>query len=94
MPNVTIRIPTPLRSFTGGSDEITVEGSTVAQALDALGEEHAGVLGYILDDGGDVRRFVNIYLGDRNITTLDGLGTPVEERAVLSIVPAVAGGNR
>ncbi len=92
MANVTIRIPTPLRSFTGGADEIQVQGSTIEQALTALGEQHAGILDYVLDEAGGVRRFVNVYLGDRNIATLDGLGTSFEDSAVLSIVPAVAGG--
>ena len=92
MANVTIRIPTPLRSFTGGADEIEVQGSTVEQALTALGKQYAGILDYVLDEAG-VRRFVNVYLGDRNIETLDGLGTSFEDSAVLSIVPAIAGGS-
>lgn len=93
MATVTIRIPTPLRSFTGGADEIDVDGTTVEQVLAALGKQHAGILDYVLDESGGVRRFVNVYLGDRNITALDGLRTSVEDAVVLSIVPAVAGGR-
>ena len=94
MAEVTIRVPTPLRSFTGGADEVTVEGTTVGQALEALGESHEGILDYVLENGGKIRRFVNVYLGDRNVNALGGLETPIEEPAVISIVPAVAGGAR
>ena len=94
MTEVTIRVPTPLRSFTGGADEVAVQGSTVGQALEALGERHEGILEYVLENGGEIRRFVNVYLGERNINALGGLETPIEEPAVISIVPAVAGGVR
>lgn len=94
MAEVTIRVPTPLRSFTGGADEVRVRGSTVRQALAALGNDHGGILDYVLEDDGEVRRFVNVYVGDRNVKALGGLETPIDETAVISIVPAVAGGTR
>ncbi len=93
MSDVTIRVPTPLRSFTGGADEVAVQGATVGEALEALGTRHAGILDYVLESDRSIRRFVNIYLGDRNISALGGLETPIDEAVVISIVPAVAGGS-
>ena len=94
MNQATIRIPTPLRPFTGGAGEVTVPAGTVGQALDALESRHAGILERVLDDRGEVRGFVNIYLGERNISALNGLATPLDDGTVISIVPAVAGGAR
>lgn len=88
-----VRIPTPLRSFTGGADEVAVDGATVAEALDDLGRAHEGVLERVLDADGKVRSFVNVFVGDRNVRSLDGLATPIGEGDVISIVPAVAGGS-
>jgi len=93
MADATIRIPTPLRSFTGGAGEVAVSGKTVRGALDALAAQHDGVLERILDAAGSVRGFVNIYVGDRNISALGGLETELPDAAVISIVPAVAGGR-
>ncbi len=93
MSEITIRIPTPLRSYTGGSDEVKVEATTVREALAALGADHEGVLDPVLDSDGNLRRFVNLYVHDRNITALQGLDTATEDGAVISIIPAVAGGG-
>ena len=92
MNRATIRIPTPLRVFTAGAGQVEVEAATVGQALDALDRRHAGILDRVLDADGKVRGFVNIYLGETNVKTLGGLGAPLTEPAVISIVPAVAGG--
>lgn len=94
MSKATIRIPTPLRTFTGGADEVEVEGATVGQLLRSLGERHQGLVQRVMDAEGGVRPFVNIYVGSKNIRNLDGLDTPVGDGDVLSIVPAVAGGAR
>lgn len=95
MNQVSIRIPTPLRSHTGGLDEVVVEASSVREALDALGRRHEGIVEQVLDRHGKVRRFINVYLGDRNISALAGLETPLHEsNLVISIVPAVAGGGQ
>ena len=94
MSDVTIRIPTPLRAFTGGAAEVAVEGSTVGQALEALGRRHEGLLERVLDEQGQVRGFVNIYVGEQNAKSLGGLEAPLPAAAVISIVPAVAGGTR
>ena len=92
MSRAVVRIPTPLRPFTGGADEVAVEGSTVGDALHDLARRHDGILQRVLDDAGGVRGFVNIYVGERNIKALGGLQAPLEETAIISIVPAVAGG--
>jgi molybdopterin/thiamine biosynthesis adenylyltransferase/rhodanese-related sulfurtransferase/molybdopterin converting factor small subunit len=93
MADVTIRVPTPLRSYTSGADEVTVQGDTVGEALLALGARHAGILDYVLENERTLRRFVNVYLGDRNVNALAGLDTPIDQRAVIAIIPAVAGGS-
>ena len=92
MSKATVRIPTPLRAFTGGAGQVEVEGTTVGQALDALGRRHAGILERVLDGTGGIRGFVNIYIGDTNVKALGGLDAPLHDAAVISIVPAVAGG--
>ena len=94
MSKARIRIPTPLRGFTGGRPEVAVEGETVGAALEALERSHAGILERVLDGDGQVRGFVNVYLGEQNVRSLSGLDTPVTDSAVISIVPAVAGGRR
>jgi molybdopterin converting factor small subunit len=89
--SVTVRIPTPLRTLTGGKDEVAAEGATVAELIEDLERRHPGLRDRILDEKG-VRRFINLFLGDEDIRFLDGLGTPVKAGDALSIVPAIAGG--
>ena len=91
MSTVTVRIPTPLRSLTGGADEVKAEGATVAAVIEDLEKRHAGVRDRLLDEKG-VRRFVNIYVGDEDIRFLDGLQTELKDGAELAIIPAIAGG--
>jgi molybdopterin converting factor small subunit len=94
MSQATIRIPTPLRTFTAGAGEVAVQGATVREALAELERRHAGILPRVLDDQGRVRGFVNIFVGERNVRALGGLDSPLPAAAVISIVPAVAGGSR
>lgn len=89
---VTVRVPTQLRSLTGGAGEVTADGSTVGDVLKALDQAHPGMSGRLFDDDGKLRRFVNVYLADEDVRFLDGLSTPVADGASMSIVPAVAGG--
>ena len=91
----TIRIPTPLRAFTGGASEVTVRATTVGQALEQLGRAHAGLLERVLNGDGQVRGFVNIYLGDREHLArwAGSTNRAAPTAAVISIVPAVAGGR-
>ena len=89
---VTIRVPTTLRVLTAGSSEVEVDGTTLAEVLDALESSHPGFRDRILDDAGDLRRFVNVFVSDDDVRFLNGLNTEVAEGDTVSIVPAVAGG--
>ena len=91
--SVTVRIPTPLRTLTKGSDEVTATGGTVGDVVEDLERQYPGVKSRLCDDKGEVRRFVNIFLADEDIRFLQGLKTPVKEGDQLSIVPAIAGGG-
>jgi sulfur-carrier protein len=90
--SLTIRIPTQLRTFTGGSGEVEVEAASVGDALKALDVAHPGLADRLFDESGQLRRFVNVFLADEDVRFLDGLATPIAEGQTLSIVPAVAGG--
>jgi MoaD family protein len=88
---VTVRIPTPLRTLTGGAEAVTASGETVGKLVDNLEANHPGIKERLLDDKG-VRRFVNIYVGEEDIRFLDGLSTQLKAGDEVSIVPAIAGG--
>lgn len=87
-----VRIPTQLRTFTGGAEEVTAEGRTLAELVADLDRRHPGIAARLLDESGRLRRFVNVYVGDEDVRFLDGLATAVEDDARVSIIPAVAGG--
>jgi molybdopterin synthase sulfur carrier subunit len=89
---VSVRIPTQLRTLTGGASEVSVEGGSVGEVLKQLDAAHAGFGERIFDESGGLRRFVNIFVADEDIRFLQNLDTPVESGQVVSIVPAVAGG--
>jgi molybdopterin converting factor small subunit len=89
---VTVRIPTQLRTLSGGAATVAVDGSTVASVLKALEAAHPGFQDRLYDETGKLRRFVNVFVGDEDIRFLDGLDTPVSAGTTVSIVPAVAGG--
>jgi molybdopterin synthase sulfur carrier subunit len=90
--STTVRIPTQLRTLTGGAGSVEVEGATVGEALQQLDAAHPGLAERLFDDDGALRRFVNVFLADEDVRFLDGLATPVAPGQTLSIVPAVAGG--
>jgi molybdopterin converting factor small subunit len=90
--SVSVRIPTILRTYTGGESEVTAEGATLADVLDDLEASYTGIRARILDDAGDIRRFVNVYVGNDDVRFLDGLATVTPDGTQLSIIPAVAGG--
>ena len=90
--SVTVRIPTQLRTLTGGAGEVEVEGASVGEALKALDAAHPGLAERLFDEAGNLRRFVNVFLADEDVRFLDGLATAVSPGQTLSIVPAVAGG--
>lgn len=89
---VTVRVPTILRPLTGGAAEVTAEGTTLAEVLDALESDHAGIRARVLDEDGKLRRFVNVYVNDDDVRFSEGLATPTPDGASISIIPAVAGG--
>lgn len=90
--SVKVRIPTPLRKVT--KDEATVEasGASVRELLDDLEARYPGLKERLCDEGGELRRFVNVYVGEEDIRFLDGLDTQIAEGQQVSIIPAVAGG--
>jgi molybdopterin synthase sulfur carrier subunit len=89
----TVRIPTPLRKYTLGKDEVAVDGTNVRELLSNLETAYPGIKERICDDTGAVRRFVNVFVADEDIRFLDNLDTPVKDGDEVSIVPAIAGGH-
>ena len=90
--SISVRIPTILRSYTGGASEVTAAGGTLAEVLDDLEANHTGIKARVLDDNGEIRRFVNVYVGNDDVRFLDGLTTATPDGTQISIIPAVAGG--
>ncbi|WP_326597522.1 ubiquitin-like small modifier protein 1 [Streptomyces sp. NBC_01803] len=90
--SVTVRIPTILRTYTGGKAEVAAEGETLGDVLADLDRKHQGIAGRVLDDDGKLRRFVNVYVNDDDVRFTEGLRTPTPDGAGVSIIPAVAGG--
>ncbi len=89
---VSIRIPTQLRTLSGGASEVSVEGATVGEALAALDTAHPGFAERLYDESGALRRFVNVFLAEDDIRFLSGVDSAVTDGQTISIVPAVAGG--
>jgi MoaD family protein len=89
---VVVKIPTQLRSASGGQAETELDGAPVKEVLDGLFERFGELRARIADDDGSLRRFVNVYLAGEDIRFLEGLETPVKDGAELTILPAVAGG--
>jgi molybdopterin converting factor small subunit len=88
----TLRIPAPLRAYTGGKTEIDVEGKTVAEALDSLVAAHPALRQHVFDGRGELRPFVNLFLNSEDVRHLNGLETSLAESDRLMIVPSIAGG--
>ena len=89
---VQVRIPTILRSYTGGAAEVTASEGTLREVIAGLDAAHPGLGGRILDQDGKLRRFVNVYVGEEDVRSADGLDTPVPAGTKVSVIPAVAGG--
>ena len=90
--SASVRIPTILRTYTGGVGEVSADGSTLAEVLASLESNHPGLRARVLDDTGALRRFVNVYVGDEDVRFSGGLEAEVADGAKISIIPAVAGG--
>ena len=92
MSSVVVKIPTPLRRHTGGVDSVQTDSKTLAQALANLNEKFPGIKERLMNDQGQLHRFVNIYVNGEDVRFLKGLETSLKEGDEVSIVPAVAGG--
>jgi sulfur-carrier protein len=88
---IEVRIPTILRSYTGGAKSVEGSGSTLSDLLSDLESRHDGLRERLVDDGG-LRRFVNVYLNDEDVRFLGGLDAPVKDGDTVTVLPAVAGG--
>ncbi len=91
---VTIRIPGPLRRLTNGEKAVQVDARTVGEALAALRERHPQLAQRLFDEQGQLKPFVNVYLNNEDVRFLQNLETPLEDGAVLSLVPAMSGGDQ
>lgn len=89
----TVYVPTPLRRLTGGQAKVEVTGSDVGLIIQAIDAQYPGVADRLLDDDGNIKRFINVFVNDAEIRGLQGLHTPVGENDKVSIVPAMAGGQ-
>jgi molybdopterin synthase sulfur carrier subunit len=91
--SVTVRIPTTLRPLSGGASSVTVAGANLREVLKALDAAHPGFAAKLLDQDGNLHKFVNVFVADDDVRYLKGLDTPVLGGQTVSIVPAVAGGQ-
>jgi molybdopterin converting factor small subunit len=88
----TLKIPTPLRTYTGGQSEVPVQGATVGEALDDLMSQFPALKPHLMSEEGRLRAFVNLFLGEENTRDLQGLSTPLGTDSQLRIIPSIAGG--
>ena len=91
---VTVKVPTPLRKFTAGSESVQASGGTIGELVENLEKKHPGIRERLCDEQGRVRRFVNLYVNGDDIRFLQQLETKVKDGDEISIVPAIAGGRR
>ena len=89
---ITVRIPTPLRRLTDGADSVETDSANVEDAIENLEAQYPGIRERVIDDSGELHRFVNIYVNGEDIRFVDGLKTSIKDGDEVSIVPAVAGG--
>jgi MoaD family protein len=89
----TVKIPPVLRSSTGGAKEVDAEGGSVGEVLRALAEQHPATESQLFAEGGELNRYVNVYLNDEDVRVLDGLDTEVGSSDTIVILPAMAGGG-
>ena len=87
-----LRIPTPLRAYTGGKSEVSVDGANVGEALADLTKQFPTIKPHLFNEGGELRPFVNLFIGENNIKDLQGVGTPIKDGDKLVLIPSIAGG--
>ncbi len=90
--SVQVRVPTPLRRFTGGAEQVNTDGVSIAALVNDIEQNYPGIKERICDDQGNIRRFVNIFVNGDDIRFLDNLETALKDGDEVSIVPAIAGG--
>lgn len=90
--SVRVRVPTPLRKYTQGADEVAAQGSNIKSMVDDLESHYPGIKERICDESGKVRRFVNVFVNGEDIRFLQNMETSLKEGDNISIVPAIAGG--
>ncbi len=91
---IEVRIPTILRTYTGGAKTVEGSGGTLLALLDDLESRHAGLRGRLVTDDGGLHRFVNVYVNDEDVRFLGALETPLQDGDTVTVLPAVAGGSR
>ncbi len=91
--SITVNIPTPLRKLTNNQSEVEIAAATVGELVDGLEGAYGGIAEKLLDEDGEIRRYVNIFVNDEDIRFLDGKDTPLTDGDNVSIVPAIAGGH-
>lgn len=89
---IILKIPSPLRSYTQGQNEIPVKGSTVDEAIQDLVEQHPSLRPHLFNNDGELRPFVNLFINDENIRDLQGAQTPIHDGDMLKLIPSIAGG--
>jgi molybdopterin synthase sulfur carrier subunit len=89
---VSVRVPTILRSYTGGVAEVPASAGTLREVIASVDAAYPGIAGRIIDENGKLRRFVNVYVAEEDVRFASGLDTPVPSGTQVSVIPAVAGG--
>ncbi|HMB24504.1 MAG TPA: MoaD/ThiS family protein [Anaerolineales bacterium] len=87
-----LRIPTPLRAYTNGASEVNVTGSNVSDVLKDLTTQYPAITPHLFNEGGDLRPFVNLFVGENNIKDLQGVNTPIQDGEKIMLIPSIAGG--
>lgn len=87
-----LRIPTPLRAYTSGKSEVNVSGTKISEALADLTHQYPALKPHLFNDGGELRPFVNLFVGENNIKDLQGVDTPIKDGDRIMLIPSIAGG--
>lgn len=87
-----LRIPTPLRAYTDGKNEVNVNGSNISDALIDLTTQYPALKPHLFNEGGELRPFVNLFVGENNIKDLQGVHTPIKDGEKIMLIPSIAGG--
>ena len=90
--SIEVRIPTILRTYTGGEKAVTAQGDTLQRLIDDLDSRHAGIKDRLITSEGALHRFVNVYVNDEDVRFLGSLETPLKDGDSVTVLPAVAGG--